>query len=362
MPHVAPPHTEPELAARIAAPAPPAIADPVETRWSLRLPLGLALATGLLAVCLAVAPTLIAFANASPAWRIAVQEAAVTSGEKVTLGEIARPLGPMPEAHWKALAATELWPAPPADGKPMAVNRDKLEKALKHYLGENADYCLLPDRLVLRRGGKLLGEDDLAQLVVKNLTPQIKALGREASFRDYRLPESYFMDDPTNELAVDVVGRLEPGRLSLRFVERDLRGQEVRKVSGSVFLDCYKDVMAAAEPLDRDQALTPEAVTTKRVNLAYMRGDPWDGRGGPWRLTRPVGAGEPIYQDDLEPLPMVRRGEAVTLKYEGRHVTLQVMAEALEDAGPGQTVRVRNTQSSREVVARVRDAHTVVVR
>lgn len=296
-------------------------------------------------------------------WRIAVREAAVVQGDTVTLGEIAQPMGPAPEELWEKLAATRLWPAPEADGRPMAVNRDKLEQALDHYLGDKAQLCLLPNRLVLRRGGTLLSQDELAALVVKTLTPRAKALGGEVSFRDYRLPDNHFLRDATNKLSVEPDGkRIEPGRITFKLVETDLRGETVRQVSGSVFLDCFKDVMVAGASINRNEALTPEKVTMRRMNTAYLKGEPWDGKGGPWRVTRPVGELQPLYKDELEVLPLVRRGEAVELVYEGDFVKLKVLAEALEDAGPGQSVRVRNMQSKREVYARVRDAHTVVVR
>ncbi len=318
------------------------------------------------AVVLTLGAATFAYAAAKPGdtpWRIAVREAAVVGGDTVTLGEIARPLGPAPEDLWQKLAATKLWPAPEADGRPMAVNRDKLEQALDHYLGDKAQLCLLPNRLVLRRGGTLLSQDALAALVVKTLTPKAKALGGEIAFRDYNLPDNHFLEDATNEL--DVVpdkDPLEPGRVSFKFVETDLRGETVRQVSASVFLDCFRDVMVAASAIDRDEPLKPEKVTMRRMNAAYLKGEPWDGKGGPWRVTRPVGELQPLYKDELEALPLVRRGEAVELVYEGKFVRLKVLAEALDDAGPGESIRVRNMQSQREVYAKVRDAHTVVVR
>lgn len=312
-------------------------------------------------LCSAVAAAAAVAPNDTP-WRIAVREAAVITGDTVTLGEIAQPMGPMPDSLWQKLSATKLWPSPEADGRSMAVNRDKLEQALEHYLGDTARLCLLPDRMVLRRGGTLIKQDELASLVVKTLTPQARALGGEVAFRDYRLPDNIFLKDATDTLVVVPDDEhIQPGRVSFKFEERDLRGETVRKVSASVFLDCFKDVMVAAEPVDRNSPLSPDMVTTRRMNAAFLKGEPWDGMGGPWRVTRPVGENQPLYKDDLESLPMVRRGEAVELVFEGRFVTLKTMAQVLDDAGPGEPVRVRNMQSQREVYARVRDAHTVVV-
>ncbi|MFW5733491.1 MAG: flagellar basal body P-ring formation chaperone FlgA [Oceanidesulfovibrio sp.] len=320
----------------------------------------------MLATVLTLCAAACAYAAVKPGetpWRIAIREAAVVAGDTVTLGEIAQPMGPAPQDHWEKLAATRLWPSPEADGGPMAVNRDKLQQALDHYLGGTAQLCLLPDRLVLRRGGTLLSQDQLAAIVVKTLTPKARALGGDFAFRDYRIPESHFLKDSTNTLDIALDDeRIEPGRVTFKFVETDLRGETVQRISASVFLDCFRDVMVAAATIDRDEPLTPDKVTMRRMNAAYLKSEPWDGRGGPWRVTRPVGENQPLYKDEIEALPLVRKGEAVELVFEGAFVKLKVLAEALEDAGPGEAVRVRNMQSQREVYAKVRDAHTVVVR
>lgn len=294
-------------------------------------------------------------------WRIVVQEAATTSGPNVLLGEIAGPHGSYSEEVWNKLAYKELWPAPPARSKPMMIQKNKLYGALRHYLGDPADRCVLSGSLAVQLGGDVLLQEELTKLVVNTLTPKLGKQNGTPELREYRIPEYIFLSDSGNELKIEVVGELDPGRLTLRMTELDFSGNEVRKYSGSVFMDVWAQVPAAARPLNRDEALGMQDVTFVRKNLAYLRGQVWDGKGGPWRVTSPVGTSQVIYMSSLEPLPVISRGDEVTLIFEGKHIQLEVPAEALADGGYGEVITVRNKQSEREVVARVKDHGTVTV-
>jgi flagella basal body P-ring formation protein FlgA len=97
------------------------------------------------------------------------------------------------------------------------------------------------------------------------------------------------------------------------------------------------------------------------MNLAYMPRPAWDGRGLPLRMTGPVGAGQLISAEVVEPIPVVAKGKVLNLVYSGRTLTMSVPVESLEDGGIGGMVRVRNMQSRRVVVARIVDAETAQV-
>ena len=93
-------------------------------------------------------------------------------------------------------------------------------------------------------------------------------------------------------------------------------------------------------------------ITSVRKNMAYLRSDVWDGRGGPCGLKSPIGELQVVYASSLEPLPEVRKGDTVTLVFEGSRIRLSTTAKALADGGRGETILVRNMQSGREVLAR----------
>ncbi|MBG0776863.1 MAG: flagellar basal body P-ring formation protein FlgA [Desulfovibrionaceae bacterium] len=294
-------------------------------------------------------------------WRIRIKEAAVVVGERVLLGEIAEPVGEMRPEEWRALASKQLWSSPPAGGRPMAVNRDKLAAALEHYLGKTSALCLMPLRMVLARGGRVLLEHELRNLAVKELTPKLPALGGEASLRDFRLPPYLFLDDATQKVCVELPSGLRAGSTPLVLMVRTLDGREAGSISAGVFVDVWRTVPAAGRPLNHGDSVTPDALTQVRKNEAYLRGEIWDGRGGPWRVKRPVGAGQVLYRDNLEPVPMVSRGDKVVMVFKGAHIRLEAQGEAMADGSPGDHIPVRNLQSRRQVYARVVDSGTVSV-
>jgi flagella basal body P-ring formation protein FlgA len=154
---------------------------------------------------------------------------------------------------------------------------------------------------------------------------------------------------------------MEAGRLSVRLFVRESDGQIRQKLTGTVFVDCFADIPCAARGMNRDDLLDHSQIIYKRMNLAGLRGEPWDGRGGPWRLVRPIPVEQVIYSTDLASIPTVRKGEVVTVLYEGKSVRLTALAEAMSDGMAGESISVRNLQSRKEVFGMVRDAKTVLI-
>lgn len=318
----------------------------------------------LVAVCMALVlcgAAAVQAVTGDTGWRIRLRDAAVVAGPTVLLGEVADPVGEMPAAVWRDLAARPLWPAPVDAGRPMIVNKVRLGEALRAALGATAETCLLPPSMALQRGGAVLREGDLRDIVVRTMTPQLASLGGEASFSDFRLPPYAFLEHPQQKVILEPL-QPAPGRLSLRFAVLEMDGAVVRRFTGTAFLDVWVTVPCAAQPLNRGDRLDVERVTWIRKNIAHLRAAPWDGRGGPWQLQRPVGAGQVVYNDDVAPNPAVTRGGIVTLLYESPALRLAVQGEALADGMPGETIQVRNLQSRKQVYATVRDGSTVVVR
>jgi flagella basal body P-ring formation protein FlgA len=295
-------------------------------------------------------------------WRLAVAPAAVTQTDTVLLGDIARPVGDLPEEHWRTLAATPLWAAPARDGEQQNITRGKVESLLRYHLRDLAQLCVVSGPLVVQRGGRLLDEAALRALVSESLTARVSGMRGEVSLRDFRLPSQVFLADSQNTLAVDVAGGFGPGRISLLLREVNPAQITVRKYGATVFLDQWVNVACAARPINPRDELSPDKVTFMRKNAAYLRGEPWDGRRFGLRAVRPMGTGEVIYKANLDDVPLVSRGDTLTLVYQGRNVRLRTQVEALADGGLGDMIPVRNTDSKREVVAEIRDAETVVVR
>lgn len=292
-------------------------------------------------------------------WRLRIREAAVTSTDMVTLGDIADPLGNIPPDTWRTLAATALWPAPTEAGKPFQVNKARLSQALREVLPDSADRCILPTSIAVQRGGFVLREDDLRAFLVRSLAAQLNALPGKGELNDFRLPPYIFLAHPQQRVELEA-GKIVPGRITFRYVVREMDGVVLKRVAGSAFLDLWVNVAAAARPINKGDALLPESVTFISMNVALLREMPWDGRGGPWQVLRPISPGQAIFQGDLATQSMVRKGNIVVLLYQKGNVSIETQAEVLADAEPGETIAVRNVQTRKQIFAVVRDARTVV--
>ncbi|MDL2271565.1 flagellar basal body P-ring formation chaperone FlgA [Desulfovibrio sp. OttesenSCG-928-I05] len=300
-------------------------------------------------------------AGESTGWRLRIKDAAVVRGDAVLLGEIADPVGPLDPALWQKLAASRLWESPP-EGRPVSMTKPKLQQAMAAYAGELSALCIYPASITLQRGGAILYEDDLRSLVVKTLTPHLGRLPGEASFSDFRLPASVFLNHSGQNVELEGPFDLVPGRCTLRLAVKEMDGVVVRRLTGTVFVDIWANVPTASSPMNRGDILSPGQITFERKNLAHLREAPWDGKGGPWRVVRPIGAGQTIHVGDLGVVPAVTRGATVTMLYEGKNFRLAIPGEAMADAAIGESVAVRNLQSKKQVYGVVRDGLTVVVR
>ncbi len=312
-----------------------------------------------LVLWLAFAPA--ASAAGQEGWRLQVKQAAVVKGERVLLGEIIEPVGEVPRERMEALVHIKLWKGPRYQGRQQAVARDQLAKLLKYYVPDLADACVLPSRLVVQKGGMVFGRRQIEQRVVDYLTPRLAALGGEVDFRDFRIPNYIFLPDELGSIEVVGSSEIKPGPLSLTIRAKGGDGRISNRAAASLFADVWKAVACASRPINRLSEVMPDNVTFMRKNLAYI-GTPWDGTGGPYRMLRSVGTGQPLLLSAMELVPMISKGERVTLVYQGRTVRLSIKAEAMSDAEFGDMVEVRNLQSKRIVLATVLDTATVVVR
>ncbi|MFV0347207.1 MAG: flagellar basal body P-ring formation chaperone FlgA [Halodesulfovibrio sp.] len=327
---------------------------------TLRHTIHLTALTALVAVVLAVAATAV-HAQVDADWRIHIRDAAVVAGDRVRLGEIADPVGKISPRNWEQLAAMQLWSSPPKPGQPMTISKHRLRKELSKYIGEAADLAIYPSSIAIQQGGTVIRQDELNSLVVSSLTRYTATISGETSVRDMQLPAYVFLRDRMNRLEMEPPTSLEPGQFTIRLREVTASGDLVRRITGGAVLDQWATVPCAAIPLNRFDNVTPESVTFVRKNLAYVNGDIWNGKGGPWRTLRTIGTGSVIYQSDLEMTPMLLKGSRVELIYMGQTLRLSIAVEALTDGKPGDLIPVRNLQSKKEVYATVRDANTVII-
>jgi flagellar basal body P-ring formation protein FlgA len=321
----------------------------------------------MLLLTMVVALTLTAMLAALPAaaalWRLAVKDAATSAGERVLLSEIAAPQGEFPADAWATLGATPLWFSPETVGRKVVIPSAKVLEGLRYYLRDAPVEFALPNQLTLTRGGKVMTGEELRAMAVEALTPKVAALGGEARLLSVSAPEHIFIDDQATGVTVDAPD-VVAGRVAFRFVVAGPGAKILQQVPAEAVVEHFARVPVAIKPiLPRDGAAKEQtAYVYERRNMAGIKGRIFEPGDMFWRARRGVGAGQIIMADEMEPMPLILRGDQVHLIYEGRAVRLTLLAEAVTDGAAGGKITVKNPKSPREIVGVVRDKTTVVVR
>lgn len=119
----------------------------------------------------------------------------------------------------------------------------------------------------------------------------------------------------------------------------------------SVKVAVYGKVVVATHPLVPGSPLSLADIHLERRNLEQLRQgylrDPAQVAGK--RLKRPLGLGAVITPEVLEIPKLVRRGQQVILIAKVPGLQVRMKGQALEDAGAGEHIRVRNNSSQRIV-------------
>ncbi|MFP4658527.1 MAG: hypothetical protein ACLFMP_07555, partial [Desulfonatronovibrionaceae bacterium] len=218
-------------------------------------------------------------------------------GDYVRFGDLAEPVSESGQELWSELKDKKLWKAP-RKGKRVVINRGRLQRAMDNRLSLVAERCLYPQEMVIKRGDNVLGPKELRDKVVSFLTPFVRDLGEEVEFRDFRLPEAIFLSSGSDELVLDEgSGKIKPGRNNFRIKVKDGYGEVRDTHSAGVLIDVWKTVPCTDRPLKRREPVTMDAVRFERKNLAYIRGEVWDGKSGSWMASRSMGRGECLTKD-----------------------------------------------------------------
>jgi flagellar basal body P-ring formation protein FlgA len=296
-----------------------------------------------------------------PAWRLVVKPAAAVTHERVLLGEIATPLGEIDAKDWEQLRAIELFKSPPQLAKPMSISKSGLYAALQFHLKDLAANLILPEQLVLQYGGKAYLPEELQAMGFEAVRTEIAAMEGDAEVRDWNVPPYLFVADG-ERLIAETGGPVHPGRVPVRFTVLGSSGKTVRQFSAGFYLNLWATVPVATRTINPgDGELNAQMVTFARRNLANLRPKIWDGRGGPWRVRGSIGQDQVIYADNLETPPMIKKGDQITVIFEGRNLRISTKGMALHDAKPDGSVQVQNVQSHKQFMAKVVDAKTVAV-
>ncbi len=155
-------------------------------------------------------------------------------------------------------------------------------------------------------------------------------------------------------------GAREVGRSSLQIRCPDRPGW---KIHLGVRIRRFDTVLVARHSLPRGTLLAAEDVMAVRRDVSGLNGGYFRSVAEIRNMVarRSLREGRVLTPAVVTPPKLVRRGQLVTILARAGNLTIRVRGKALADGRRGDTIRVRNTRSRRELQATVVDTGTVQV-
>jgi flagella basal body P-ring formation protein FlgA len=117
----------------------------------------------------------------------------------------------------------------------------------------------------------------------------------------------------------------------------------------------WRDAWVARTPIERGAALDPASCDLRRIDALREREALSTAilQPGDWMFQRSVPAGRLLSWRDVSRRALVRKGDVIEVAAVDGPLQVTLKAQAMQDGGRGETVRVRNLDSKREFAALV---------
>lgn len=140
-------------------------------------------------------------------------------------------------------------------------------------------------------------------------------------------------------------------------------GGVVATASAMAQVKVTSDVLVTLGPISAGQVLNPKSIATERRDITRVK-DPLRVAHediNDWVTRRAIPAGNVITLADVKPAPVVNEGDTVSLVVKCGHVTIRTSAQAKQDGGIGDTIRVLSEVSQQDLRARVIEPGLVII-
>jgi len=148
----------------------------------------------------------------------------------------------------------------------------------------------------------------------------------------------------------------------VRVALTDSDGKTAREITVTARMKWYARVLTAAVDLKRGDRIEPEDVVMREVNVTGLRGYFTEiSELSGLQAGRSMKAGTVLTRRNTGPVPLVRRGDRVTIRARVGNVVITAVGTAREDGAGDECIRVYNVTTKKTLRCRVIDADTVVL-
>lgn len=297
--------------------------------------------------------------SASPAWCLQIQlhdQARVTEGT-IHLGDLASSIPEDPEAEqWLSRTVGHS----PAPGKSKTIQSKALIQSLQHVEGAEKINWSGANSITVTRQGIELKKEQLKQIIAEFLQQNLTNLpDAEFRFTSVRAQESIVL--PTGKLSYTVTpskpGILGSSSFSITF---QIDGKTVKHCTVRGKLEAMADVATAAVNLRKGEIIAANHLVMQRQDISKLETPcPAIDLAIGLEVKRYIRAGKAIDSRNVQPAPIIRKGEPVKIIASKGALRLSTNGVAIMNGRPGEFIRVKNINSDKLVYCKV-DAPGVV--
>ena len=288
----------------------------------------------------------------------------LTHGEDILLAELGTVEADAALAA--RLGALKIAPAP-APGVTVTLAAESIRARLRTISPEAGRLQVTgAPRVLVTRAFNTVRGADLVAAVREQAKPRLDAAlqrGEPLALTPITTPED--LKVPVGDLALDVrLNEMAPNAPTLAAtVTVRVGGREHRHIPMTVQIKRLVRVAVVARSLEPRRGLVPEDVRLEQRPISEVPPDALTDAGdlADLEVLRPVQPGEVLTPRAVRPKLAVKRGELVTLLLEGSGFRITTQGQASEDGRRGDSVRVMNLSSKREVMGRVEEGGLVKV-
>ena len=293
---------------------------------------------------------------------ITVRPQAFVEGPQLTIGDVAEVHGDVPSTVAKVRQIV-IGQSPPA-GEERNVHGGYIMTRLKQHGVYDDDVVIeVPEKIRITRAFQRIEPRDVETAVMRAIQRHMTWDAKQTTVQELRGVEAVLL--PPGPVEYDVTFPLNSdflGPTSFTVAFRVAGNVEARQY-GTAYIDVTQDVVTTARPIARNEIIEAADVRLTRMNMArvsqqvHKHAEDVVGK----RARRSLQANTVIHTHEVENLPTVQKGDMVLMLAESALLKVSTMGEALESGMRGETIRIRNVTSNREVRAIVVDKKTVKV-
>jgi flagella basal body P-ring formation protein FlgA len=288
---------------------------------------------------------------------VAFRGKAQVLGPEMSLGELAELSGFSDSA---SLTATPMGRSP-LPGKGMTLGRQAVLNKLGAALPRGSASVSCPVEVTVTRAAQKVSREQLRQALSDALKERLGPHA-EVEVSGFRASEEPLVATGDVKLEVQLPERdIQPGTLVCS-VTPWVGGLEHPKVRLQARLDVSRKVLCATRTMKRGEEIEASAVAVETRKLGRLEQPLTEPGSAVGKLAaRAISAGQVVCAADLlHPVDM-KRGEAVVIVLESGPMRLTTRGVACQNGRSGDTIRVVNLDSKREIQARIEGAGVVCV-